>query len=74
MANDHIAVSGLPTFEQLLRDPMEQFDKRSELLTSVLQYLSAAPASAGTQRWDAAETANRAWLFTPSAGTTGTAA
>jgi hypothetical protein len=32
--------------EQLLRDPHEQFDKRSELLVSILEYLSAPSGTA----------------------------
>ena len=34
------------TFEQLLADPNEQFDKRSELLASIEAYAKAVPATA----------------------------
>lgn len=36
-------------FEELLADPTEQFDARSELLASVLAFESASPASAGSR-------------------------
>ena len=35
------------TFEELLSDPNEQFDKRSELLASIEAYSKAVPATAG---------------------------
>lgn len=41
-----IRKGGVPSFEQLLTDPMEQFDPRSEMLASVLEYLNAPPAAA----------------------------
>lgn len=34
-------------FEELLADPTEQFDKRSELLASIEAYSKAVPATAG---------------------------
>lgn len=36
-------------FEQMLADPNEQFDTRSEVLASILRYASALPASAGNR-------------------------
>lgn len=37
------------SFEDMLADPNEQFDLRSELLASITAYAAAPPASAGTQ-------------------------
>ncbi len=67
MTNDHIAVSGGRSFEQLLADPNEQFDHRSELLASILEYASAPPTSASARQWTAPHTgAHTAWLYSPS--------
>lgn len=38
------AVSG---FEEMLRDPYEQFDRRGEILKSVVEYANAEPAAVG---------------------------
>lgn len=38
------------TFEDLLADPDEQFDARSELLASIVAYASAPPLAASGQR------------------------
>ena len=73
MGNDKIAVSRVPSFDDLLFDPMQQFDRRSELLSSVLQYLAAPPASAGTPPWTVGSSLNQEWLFSPVTATTGTA-
>lgn len=74
MTNDHVAVSGGRTFEQLLADPDQQFDHRSELLSSILEYASAPPASATAQaRTTTYAAGHSAWLYTPSA-TPGTSA
>jgi hypothetical protein len=37
------------TFEQMLADPNEQFDTRSEVLASILRYAAAQPATAGSE-------------------------
>lgn len=37
------------SFEDMLADPHEQFDPRSELLASIAEYAAAPPASAGTE-------------------------
>lgn len=66
--------SSIPTFDQLLRDPGEQFDVRSEMLASVLSYLSAPSSTAGTQVWNAAAGRGHAWLFAASPTTGATAA
>lgn len=63
------AASRVPTFDELLADPSEQFDVRSELLASVLTYLSAPPATAGTQPWRPNAGPSHAWLFAPSSTT-----
>lgn len=72
MGKENLAVSGMPTFDDLLLDPMEQFDQRSELLSSILQYLAAPPVSAGTQAWTPNSGPQHAWLYAPS--TTGSTA
>jgi hypothetical protein len=51
-----------PTFDELLADPNEQFDVRSELRASVLSYLSAPPATAGTKPWHPNVGPNAVWL------------
>lgn len=75
MTDPHVAVSGERTFEDLLADPYEQFDARSELLASILAYTSAPPASAGVHAWrpTPAPGARYAWLY-PSKSTTGATA
>lgn len=42
------------SFEEMLADPHEQFDGRSELLASIAAYAAAPPASAGIQPPEAA--------------------
>jgi hypothetical protein len=76
MTDQHVAVSGGRTFEDLLADPHEQFDVRSELLASIFAYASAPPASAGTQPWQPAPApgARYAWLYSPASTTGATAA
>jgi hypothetical protein len=69
MSNHDATVSRAPTFDELLAEPSEQFDVRSELLASVLTYLSAPPATAGTQPWHPNVGPSRAWLFAPSSTT-----
>lgn len=71
MADLHVAVSR--SFEDMLADPGEQFDLRSELLASISAYAMAPPASAGTQPWEPGPAGHYAWLYAPSS-TTGTTA
>ena len=66
VSTDDATASRVPTFDELLADPGEQFDVRSELLASVLTYLSAPPATAGTQPWHPNVGPSHAWLFAPS--------
>lgn len=76
MGEQHVAVSAGTTFEDLLSQPYEQFDLRSELLASILTYAAAPPASVGTQPWHptAGSGAHYAWLYTPACTTGITAA
>lgn len=76
MGEQHVAVSAGPSFEDLLSDPNEQFDLRSELLASIVAYASAPPASAGNQLWHPAisPAAHYAWLYAPASTTGATAA
>lgn len=74
MADRHIAVSTGPSFEDMLADPLEQFDLRSELLASIFAYAVAPPASAGIQPWQPGPATHYAWLFTPGSTTGATAA
>ncbi len=73
MADPHVAVSRGRSFDDLLADPLEQFDLRSELLASIFAYATAPPATAGTQPWRSAPAAHYAWLYAPGS-TTGTTA
>ncbi len=75
MTDPHLAVSSGRTFEDLLADPNEQYDARSELLASILVYTSAPPASAGSKPWQPTRSSagRYAWLY-PSSSTTGAAA
>jgi len=73
MADPHVAVSHGRSFEEMLADPSEQFDLRSELLASIFAYAVAPPASAGIQPWEPGPAAHYAWLYAPSS-TTGTTA
>jgi hypothetical protein len=45
-ANEGGTVNDERTFEQLLGDPYEQFDRRSEILASIDAYAKAVPATA----------------------------
>lgn len=45
------AADGGRSFEDMLADPREQFDPRSELLASISEYAAAPPASAGIKPW-----------------------
>ncbi len=74
MADPHLAVSGGHSFEDMLADPLGQFDLRSELLASIFAYATAPPASAGIQPWRPAPAAHYAWLYTPGSTTGMTAA
>jgi hypothetical protein len=49
------------SFEDMLADPDEQFDRRGELLRSVVEYANAEPAAAGDPRRRAA----RSWAVCP---------
>jgi hypothetical protein len=49
-------------FEDLLADPLEQFDVRSELLASIFAYAAAPPAAAGTRPKPGMP---HAWLYAP---------
>ncbi len=67
MTDDHVAISGGPSFEQLLSGADEQFDYRSELLASILEYASAPPASASARFTTARQSGGHvAWLYSPS--------
>ena len=63
----HLAVSTGRSFEDMLADPHEQFDARSELLASIMSYAAAPPASAGSHAWSVANTpgTHYAWLYAP---------
>jgi len=74
MADPHVAVSHGRSFEDMLADPCEQFDLRSELLASIFAYAAAPPASAGIQPWQPRPAAHYAWLYAPSSTTGVTAA
>lgn len=50
-AQEPHAASGDRSFEDMLADPREQFDLRSELLASISEYAAAPPASAGIKPW-----------------------
>jgi hypothetical protein len=74
MEDSHVAVSTGRSFAEMLADPYEQFDLRSELLASVFAYAAAPPASAGVQPWFPGPATNYAWLYTPGSTTGMTAA
>ena len=74
MADPHVAVSRGRSFDDLLTDPLELFDLRSELLASIFAYAAAPPATAGTQPWQSALGAHYAWLYAPGSATGTTAA
>jgi len=74
MRKENRVVSGVPTFDDLLLDPMEQFDTRSELLSSILQYLTAPPVAGGTQRWVPNSQGQNSWIYAPTATSSTTAA
>lgn len=73
MADSRAAASGERSFEDMLADPLEQFDLRSELLASIMAYITAPPATVGTRPWQPVATAHYPWLYTPTS-TTGTTA
>ena len=73
MTDRHVAVSRGRSFEDMLADPCEQFDLRSELLASIFAYAAAPPASVGIQPWHPGPAAHYAWLYAPGS-TTGTTA
>jgi hypothetical protein len=50
-AQEPHAAPGGRSFEDMLADPSEQFDLRSELLASISEYAAAPPASAGIKPW-----------------------
>lgn len=74
MTDQHVAVSRGHSFDDLLSDPLEQFDIRSELLASIFAYATAPSATAGMQPPRSGATANYAWLYAPGTTTGATAA
>jgi len=74
MTDRHVAVSQGHSFDDLLRDPLEQFDIRSELLASIFAYATAPQATAGLQPQTTGATAHYAWLYAPGTTTGATAA
>lgn len=60
------------TFDDLLADPLQQFDLRSELLASIVSYAAARPAAAATTAFTQTPDAARPeylWLDLPAATT-----
>ncbi len=51
------------TFEDMLADPLEQFDPRSELLASIAAYAAAPPACASSSPPRVPQ--NVVWLHVP---------
>jgi hypothetical protein len=74
MADPHVAVSRGCSFDDLLTDPLEQFDLRSELLASIFAYAAAPEATAGTRPRRPGHAAYCAWLYAPGSTTGITAA
>lgn len=42
---DALAIAAKPSFEEMLSDPSEQFDPKSELLPHVIRYLGLPPTA-----------------------------
>ena len=74
MADPHVAVSRGHSFDDLLADPLAQFDLRSELLASIFAYATAPEATASIRPSQTGFAAHYAWLYAPGSTTGITAA